>query len=299
MTTPPKGQLNAVSNLMATLTLVLVLTLTAFSIASDAQAQTASGAEKFERLKIIGMPADNLAVSGIFDPSVAYIGNVGYMSFSGVTIPAHVSTLIAKTDDGGRNWRYQSTPNPSRACSTSGGQAAVCRYETSALVYLPTAKQKRYWQLYAEAYPSVAPHKLAKFHGDGVIEVRYASHPKGPWSASECVIGPRDKNCRVDLRELHPDLRYMKYFNEMGILYNQGTLYMSLDASTTTSGLGEWKKRKVILIASNDGGQTWDYRGTLTDYRDAKKLGYLVLTASSLAMGIIYQSNNNYSLIYC
>lgn len=273
------------SDLMTTFALILALTLTIYSETSGAQARAASSAEQFERLKIKGVTSDNLAVHGIFDPSVAYVGDVGYMSYSGITIPAHVSTLIATTRDGGRNWRYLSTPNPSRSCTTSSGKTAVCRYETSALVHLPTVKQNRRWQLYAEVYPSVAPHKDGtELHGDGVIEVRYANHPKGPWGKAECMFGPRNKDCRVDLRGLHPDLKDIKYFNEMGVLYTEGALYMSLDASATTSGLGAWKKRAVILIASNDGGQTWDYRGVLTDYKDANNLGYVVLTASSLAM---------------
>jgi hypothetical protein len=61
-----------------------------------------------------------------------------------------------------------------------------------------------------------------------------------------------------------------------------GVLYLSLDASATASGLGDWRKRKVILTSSPDHGKTWRYADTLTDYDDASGSGYIVLTGSSL-----------------
>lgn len=59
-------------------------------------------------------------------------------------------------------------------------------------------------------------------------------------------------------------------------------IYLSLDASATPSGLGEWQKRKIILISSKDHGKSWRFVGKLTDFNDANNFGYLIFTGSSL-----------------
>jgi hypothetical protein len=85
----------------------------------------------------------------------------------------------------------------------------------------------------------------------------------------------------------------MAYYTEPGVLEHDGTLYMSLDAGTTMSGFGEWRKRKVILISSSDHGKSWSYVGTLTDNSDADDFGYLVLTGTSL----VREGNRVYLLV--
>ena len=74
----------------------------------------------------------------------------------------------------------------------------------------------------------------------------------------------------------------MSFYNEIGSLYHQGEIYLSLDASATPSGLGKWRKRRIILIASSDHGKNWRFVGTLTNFKDAKAFGYLTFTGSSL-----------------
>jgi hypothetical protein len=74
----------------------------------------------------------------------------------------------------------------------------------------------------------------------------------------------------------------MKFYNEIGSIALDGVLYLSLDASPTPSGLGDWESRTIVLISSRDHGETWTYAGTLTDYDDALDSRYLVLTGSSL-----------------
>jgi len=55
-----------------------------------------------------------------------------------------------------------------------------------------------------------------------------------------------------------------------------------MDASVTTSGLGKWEQRKIVLFSSKDHGTTWNYVGALTDYNDASSFGYVTMTGSSL-----------------
>lgn len=117
---------------------------------------------------------------------------------------------------------------------------------------------------------------------NGRIEYKYSATPEGPWSKAVCLFGKGGNNCRIDLNSLHPDLKDNLFYNELGSIVVDGIIYLSMDASTTPTGLGKWKQRKVVLVYSRDHGITWNYAGTLTNYEDAKSFGYRVLTGSSL-----------------
>jgi hypothetical protein len=247
--------------------------------AAAAQAET----PRFEQLVVAGEVAKN----GIFDPSIEYgPDGVGWLAYSRVRLPEYVDTHLAKSTDHGATWTYVASINESAPDTiTIGGKSrkAFWRYETSTLVYDATDNPARRWKLFAERYPSVPPHKAAdNLHAEGWIEYKYAADPAGPWSQAVRLFGSRANGCLIDLNDLHPDLRDMKFYYELGSVFVDGTLYLSMDASPTVTGLGDWEKRKIILIASADHGNTWKYVGTLTDYADAHALGYLVLTGSSL-----------------
>lgn len=244
--------------------------------------QPAAPASSFERIHVVG----EKHASGIFDPSIEYgPDGVGWMSYSRVRLPEYVDTHLATSTDGGKTWRYVATINESvRDPAALAGKEAYWRYETSTLVYDPGDRAERRWKLFVERYPTVRPHKPKhNLHGNGWIEYKYAAEPDGRWSEAIRLFGRKTDGCRVDLNALHPDLKGMKFYNELGSLVADGVIYISMDASPTGTGLGDWKARKVILIASADHGSAWQYVGTLTDYRDAQALGYLVLTGSSLA----------------
>jgi len=246
------------------------------------QDRSAGAASPFEKLEVAG----EKYASGIFDPSIEYgPGGVGWMSYSRVRLPEHVDTHLATSTDGGKTWRHVANINESvRDPAAPDGKQAYWRYETSTLVYDPGDRVERRWKLFAERYPSVPPHKPKhNLHGEGWIEYKYAAEPDGQWSEAIRLFGSRTDGCRVDLNALHPDLSRMKFYNELGSLAVDGVIYLSMDASPTETGLGDWKDRRVILIASADHASTWKYVGTLTDYDDAQDLGYLVLTGSSLA----------------
>lgn len=236
----------------------------------------------FEKLVIFGDPAKN----GIFDVSVEYgPDGIGWLAYSRVELPKYVSTHLARSRDRGKTWTYVSTINASQNDTINvDGKAVpgVWRYETPTLVYDPKDDPTRHWKLYVERYFTLPPYKKGStLHGEGWIEVKYARRPDGPWSKAERLFGSRASGSRIDLNQLHPDLREMKFYNELGSIALDDTLYLSMDASSTASGLGDWKNHKIILIASKDHGKSWSYSGTLVDYDDASDSRYLVLTGSS------------------
>ena len=260
----------------------IVLCLAATGCAGPGKRANNAGS-RFEKLVIFGDPAKN----GIFDVSVEYgPDGIGWMAYSRVELPKYVSTHLARSRDRGKTWTYVSTINTSQDDTIiARGKAipGVWRYETPTLVYDPKDKPARRWKLYAERYFTLPPYKKGStLHGEGWIEVKYARRPDLPWSKAERLFGSRASGSRIDLNQLHPNLSGMKFYNEIGSIALGDTLYLSLDASSTDSGVGDWKNHKIILITSRDHGKSWTYAGTLVDYDDASGSRYLVLTGSSL-----------------
>jgi hypothetical protein len=239
------------------------------------------GAETLERVRL-GDPEPR---NGFFDVSVEYAPDgTGWISYSRVTIPGRVDTRIARSRDQGKTWTYVTTPNTSfQSNDKINGKRPFWRYETSSLLYDPDDAPARRWKLFVEKYPSVAPHKPQhNLHHRGWVEFKTAPDPAGPWSAAVRLFGKKEDGARAVSTELHPDLKGAVFCNEIGSLTDQGIVYLSLDMSPTSTGLGRWEDRRVILVSSLDHGSTWRYVGTLTDHADAQRLGHRVLTGSAL-----------------
>ena len=225
--------------------------------------------------------------NGIFDISVEYDSDgIGWMAYSRVSLPKFVETRIARSIDHGKTWKYVNTVNVSKHGLQINGQKkhkGAWRYETPSLLYDPKDKLSRRWKLFSQKYLSIPPYKKGKsLFQHGWIEYKYASSPEGPWSKSVRLFGSKANKCKVDPNNLHRSLSKNVFYNEIGTISVNGVIYLSVDASTTPTGVGEWRKRKIVLFSSKDHGESWRYVDTLTDYDDAGGFGYLVLTGSSL-----------------
>jgi len=238
---------------------------------------------QFGKIVIVGEDPRN----GLFDVAVEYGDDgTGWLVYSRVEIPQHVETHLAKSTDQGKTWTYVDALNRSIEGSDlieGTMQKGVWRYETPTLIYDPTDAAARRWKFFVQRYLSTPPHEKNNSHfGQGWIEYRYAASPVGPWSEGMCIFGKSKDRCQADLNSLHSDLKNIAFYNELGSIVVDGVIYLSMDASATSSGLGEWEQRKVVLFRSRDHGASWAYVGTLTDYDDANELGYVVLTGSSM-----------------
>jgi len=251
-------------------------------------------ADSFEPIAI----QDEERSSGIFDISIDYgPDGVGWIAYSEVELPKYVETHLARSTDRGKTWQYVGILNKSvdGVLLHQGSRIeGVWRYETPTLVFDATDVSARRWKLFVQKYFAAPPYKKGNsYFGRGQIEYSHAARPDGTWSTPMCLFGLLENGCRVDLNSLDPSLREMAFYNEIGSTVVANTLYLSLDASATASGHGEWDKRKIILIASDDHGEHWRYVGTLTDHDDAQQFGYVLLTGSSL----VQEAGKTYLLV--
>lgn len=230
--------------------------------------------------------------NGIFDISVEYDDKgIGWMAYSRVKLPKYVETRIAKSTDKGKTWQFVSTVNPSKdgqqniidKKNKTKKQKGVWRNETPSLLYDPEDKPARRWKLFYQHYLSKPPYKKGNsLFAHGWIEYRYAKSPEGPWSKPVRLFGSKKNKCHINPNKLHKDLKKNAFYNEIGTISVAGVIYLSVDASTTDTGLGDWSQRKIVLFSSRDHGKNWNYVGVLTDFDDAGKFGYLIFTGSSL-----------------
>jgi hypothetical protein len=249
---------------------------------------------EYHKLNIKGDAVNN----GIFDISVEYgDDNVGWMAYSRVILPKYVETRIAKSTDRGKTWHYVTTVNKSsdgHITIKGKKREGAWRNETPTLLYDPQDKPGRRWKLFYQRYLSVPPYKKGNSLFDhGWIEYRYAKNPAGPWSKPIRLFCHEGNQCEVHPNKLNRSLRQNAFYNELGAIAVNGVIYLSADASTTATGVGEWRKRKVVLFASKDHGESWRFVGTLTDYKDAGDFGYLIFTGSSL----VREGNRLYLLV--
>jgi hypothetical protein len=243
-------------------------------------------ASNLEKVSISGDAVKN----GFYDVSVEYGDDgVGWLAYSRVEIPKYVGTHLAKSTDRGRTWKHVAMINESP--DRDGG---VWRNETASLLYDRKDVPKRRWKLFSQRYFTRPKYKPKdRMFKNSWVEYRYAATPNGPWSEPVPLFGNRKTRARIDLSALDNELRSMSHFNEIGSIEVGGVIYLSLDASTTHSGFGEWEKRKIILVSSSDHAMSWNYAGTLTDYDDADAFGYRVFTGSSLTR----EGNRLYALL--
>jgi hypothetical protein len=272
---------------MKRLQLAIVLVASPLLVGAEGCVPEGNGGDarrsKLEKVTV----AKAVVKNGFFDTSIEYGDDgVGWLAYSRVEVPKFVETNLAKTTDEGRSWTHVATVNESTEGSLEDGGKTikgVWRSETPSLLFDRRDSPERRWKLFSQRYLTVRPYKEKnRLFDKGWIEYRTAENPGGPWSEPIRLFGKKESGSLVDPTTLDDDVARMSHFNEIGSIEVDGTIYLSMDASSTPSGFGNWEERRVVLFSSQDHGKTWIYNGTLTDYDDAERFGYLVFTGSSL-----------------
>jgi len=241
----------------------------------------------YEKIKIIG----EVNTNGIYDPSVEYNedGSVGWMTYSSIDAPKYIRTNLAKTLDHGKTWTFVKTINSSVDDTVRLNNKVIDGSwwnEVSTLVHDPDDPGKE-WKLFWHKY--FAKHDPGAGAGNRVLQYgwvayKYSSNPAGKWSEEIPLFGAgpfplKPHKTRINLSQLHPDLKDLFVYTEPGSIYKDGVLYLSLQGHKFVN---KQNIARIILIASYDHGKTWRYMGTLLKNEDAQRFGAYYFSGSSL-----------------
>lgn len=245
----------------------------------------------YTELIIIGENAPN----GFYDPSLEYSPDgVGWMSYSAVALGklSEVQTRIARSSDQGASWKHVTKINnaSNETVTLPGGKIVKGKWwhEVSTLVFDPSDTGKE-WKLYWHRYLSRIPHRNEqdRLFAYGWIAYRHASSPLGPWSEETALIGAgpfplAPYTSKFKIGDLDASLKKYIVLTEPGSLQHNGRLYLSLQAVRDPK-LGT-NKHDIILLASNDHGETWEHVAVILTAEDAKSFDADWFTGSSLVI---------------
>lgn len=250
----------------------------------------AAGAAANTKVTVSGSTQTN----GIFDPSVEYAGSpTGWLAYSAVygsvtPFGPSVETRLARSDDNGGSWTFETVVNPSTPGTLQllgGGElTGFWNTEVASLVYDPD-DSGREWKIFA--------HRIFRDDEDDFtteqnqpayswISLTTAPQPEGPWtekpphlSAGHLPPPPYDV-VEHAITLLDPSLAGLDVYSEPGAFHRDGTLYLSL------TGLTPSGPDRIVLLASDDHAASWRYLSTPLTNVHAASLGYLSFDGSAI-----------------
>lgn len=126
--------------------MILVVSLCGCQPPEEPTVQHEQSQKAFEKMTITGETAAN----GVYDPSLEYDNDTGWMAYSAVEAPKYVHTQLAKSTDHGKTWVHVSTINKavdSTIVMDGKKIEGVWRHEVPTLVYDPE-DTGREWKLF-------------------------------------------------------------------------------------------------------------------------------------------------------
>jgi hypothetical protein len=253
---------------------------TALGACGGGSQPTSSTPPAGEEITVSGVAPAN----GMFDPAPTVDGaNTLWMSFSIVepspvdAVLSHVSTRVARSDDGGLSW--QDTGVPPNSTSTfqvpndttpDPGDTlnATWQYEVSHLIYDPDdTNPDRRWKILWHRFLGVDINGTrVSVLEHGWIGMKTAPAPDGPWSAerklfvgtlynsvNDATLGPPE----FDLPALFPgndNMGLCAAFSEPGVLVKTDGIYISMLCGAGAAG-------KTVLLRCDHALANCDYLG--------------------------------------
>lgn len=242
-------------------------------------------------VRLVEIRGEEYANLGIYDPSVAYDTKQQalWMAYSAINksidpgrsgIP-DISIHMANSFDKGKKWSYShilfsskkgELIQPDGSLSDKSG---VWRYESPSLVY-DASDTKKPWKVFAYKYfwtgdiAEARKYSAIVYREAETLDNNTWSDEKWLFTAHRNLLPlPYSALIETHLNELHPSLKDVKYYGEVGALSaSNGVLLMTLTAFDENS-----HPEKIILIGSLDKGKTWNYLGTPITSEDAKHFG--------------------------
>jgi hypothetical protein len=263
-----------------------------FAVALWLTAGPAAAQPSYPELTVSG----EVLTNGIFDPSVEYdgAGTTGWLAYSSVygnVTPwgPHVETHLARSDDRGASWSFVQVVNASTAGTLirpgRENLDGVWNAEVASLVHDPDDPGHE-WKVFA--------HRIFRKSEDGFtgeqnvpshswIALRSAPDPAGPWTAERALLssGPLPpapyNTVEVAINALDPSLADLLVYSEPGAFYRDGVLYLSLTGLTLDGA------DRIVLLASDDHGDSWRFVSSPLSNADAPPLGWESFDGSAIA----------------
>ncbi len=228
-------------------------------------------------------------LQGLFDPTVEYQDEkTGWLAYSAIDVSDEsveplVSVNISHTHSGGKRFNLSHTVFDSKFDSLSelidgeeDVRVGVWRYEMPALVYTPE-DTGREWKIFAYRYFWDLSGDIELARTTGIIVYKDTSDPTTrTWSDEKWLFSagngnppfPYNKLVLLSLNRLHPSLQDVTAYSDPGAYFKDGMLYLTLSAFTDDANAPD----RLVLIGSQDFGQSWGYVGTLFTRDDVKEI---------------------------
>ena len=243
---------------------------------------------------------------GIFDPTIEIIPETGrgYMAYASISrneqgLPV-IGVNLAVSGNSGGDWNFRRKifeGKPGSMTVRQDGQLIEVpgewRYEMPSLVYTPGDKGRE-WKIYAYRYFWNGDINLAR--QTGTISYKETVDPTTEWSEEKWIFSanqynppaPYNRLVLLHVNVLSPALQNVKFYADPGAFHDQGILYITLSAFETDV----MRPDKIILIASRDFGNSWQYLGDIMTRQD---LAGLDQGDTSFSSGqVIRKENKNY-----
>ena len=225
---------------------------------------------------------------GIYDPSIAYDHKkeVFWLAYSSIQ-PRNdnqkfdIDINIAYRHKDGKRWQYSGsvfTGKKDLLDSVNGNTSdieGVWRYETPTLVYDPDDKGRE-WKIFAYKYFWTGNVDDARKYSTIVMKTSSDISDSYKWSNEEWLFSarpgqpplPYGRLVLLHLNRLNPTLSDVSYYAEPAAIYYGGALLMAFSIYRN-----ENKPDGIIMIGSQDHGNSWLYLGTLFTSEEAKNYG--------------------------
>ncbi len=254
-----------------------------------------------DRLQPIKIRNNSSAEIGIYDPSIAYdaVNDRFWLAYSSI-IPKEnknnfdININIAYLTSVGGQWNYGYTVFKGKKdlLDTPDGRISeiegIWRYETPTLVYNPDDTGKE-WKIFAYKYFWTGNKDDARKYSAIVLKTTSDISSPYKWSNEKWLFSarlgqppaPYEHLVLLHLNRLDPALSNVAYYAEPAAIYYKGILLMAFTVYRNDSN----KPDSIVMIGSQDNGNSWFYLGEILNSNIAKHYGrYDRVDASSFTI---------------
>lgn len=255
-----------------------------------------------QTVRPMSIKGENYANLGIYDPSIAYDsqGSGLWMAYAAINqrlarekghdMP-DINIHMANSFDRGKRWSFSHALFTGKhdtltlADGSFSDKKGTWRYEAPSLVY-DDSDPEQPWKVFAYKYfwtgdiNEARKYSAIVYKSAKTMNTHRWTNETWLFTANKNQLPPPYNSLvSAHLNDLHPSLKDMKYYAEVGALAaSDGVLLMTL-----TAFKDDKQPDRIILIFSPDKGKSWHYLGTPITSEQAQHYGdFTRVSGSSL-----------------